>query len=279
MDAERLDPVSWKCSMGFLLSPFSKHQLPSEMKNNETSPSLRGGFAKSLIAPAIFATLFCPIAAKGATVVANSDTFITQHTLAFGPANTTHGAADILHAIGLNGFRSFPLVEFDLSSFFGQTIVGDATFSIGYLTGSGSVTGFTVEVTVHKVLVGWAENTVTFTNFNPDSGTSFTGTFLDTKPVASPINPPAPVPANILYDKIPRSLVQEWIDTPAGNHGLILKSAGGVSQDLQFASRENSETAFRPTLTFTAVPEPGTSVLVALAGIGMVARRRRETRV
>ena len=55
---------------------------------------------------------------------------------------------------------------------------------------------------------------------------------------------------------------------------LVIRSS--VNTAYQFASKENAGTGNEPTLSFTLVPEPGAAGLIALGGLGLLMRRRRN---
>jgi len=63
---------------------------------------------------------------------------------------------------------------------------------------------------------------------------------------------------------------------------LVVKSAAvvesaNVREIFFFASDENTNTAYRPALTVSYVPEPASAAVVAIGAIGLLARRRRGT--
>lgn len=72
------------------------------------------------------------------------------------------------------------------------------------------------------------------------------------------------------------ALVQSWIDNPAANYGLIFQSNNG--QAARIHSTEGPTTAWRPVLRLTGqvVPEPSSVALLCVAGITMIASRRRN---
>ena len=74
--------------------------------------------------------------------------------------------------------------------------------------------------------------------------------------------------------------VQLWLDTPAQNFGWILKANNeNETQSLRaFFTRNSANADFRPSLTITYVPEPGTLTSFVLGAIGfawIAARNRR----
>ncbi len=69
---------------------------------------------------------------------------------------------------------------------------------------------------------------------------------------------------------------QLWLDNPGSNYGWALLGDETLgSTAIQFASRENSESTFRPSLTieYTTIPAPSALALLALGAIR--SRRRR----
>jgi hypothetical protein len=70
--------------------------------------------------------------------------------------------------------------------------------------------------------------------------------------------------------------VQRWLDMPDSNFGWILMASDETAVNArEFGSLESS-VAQQPTLTvgFSAVPEPGTGVLIVIVGMAALARRQ-----
>lgn len=70
---------------------------------------------------------------------------------------------------------------------------------------------------------------------------------------------------------LPASLIQHWIDV--ANGGLLVNSDTYYTQ-IQF--RSSDDTAGRPMLKFTAVPEPGTLSVLGLMASTLILGRRRK---
>ena len=220
------------------------------------------------------ATLAVTAAHAGLVTVAPADdTFITQYGV-LGGANSTHGADTSLFSIYANngnpGFRSYPLVRFDLSSLAGQIVQGPATFEM-FLQGTNFGNEGTRLVSVHEVLTPWAGSTATFGNFggtlDVQFGTDVTAA-LDTIPVTY-----LGTGDRYVSWTIPTAVLQGWIDQPSTNNGLLLfNTATANALDLQFSPMEEANA---PRLSFDAIPEPGTALFgLALVGTALIRRRR-----
>lgn len=194
--------------------------------------------------------------AATATVGVSRDTFITEIA---GNTTTPHGGDNYLYlvrgGIGVSGYRTFPLLWFDLSAFAGGTVSGTGQLTMT-LTGSNAVPSLTV--LVRQSLVSWAENTVTFANIG---GTGFneatqTGPNLSSTQITYTAAPQS------MSFAVPASVVQAWVDSPAQNFGLLLSTPATTgSDDKVFSSREGS---FAPSLAFdiTPIPEPAAASLM-----------------
>jgi PEP-CTERM putative exosortase interaction domain len=216
---------------------------------------------------AIFPLLGC-LPATAQTLVASEDTFITTHPELSGE-NSNHGPDTFLYMVGDNlaPFATSPLVKFDLSLFSGQTVLGDATFSI-HVSYASEIGGDRF-IDVHEVLAPWTEGSVTWNNFGVTPGFQF-GVDAATGPVDSQLLAPGESPITLEFT-IPHSLVQSWIDSPENNHGILLHMVSG--SDVNFDSSEFGGIA--PSLTFEVVPEPS-GVLLLLGSAGLLAIRRRR---
>jgi hypothetical protein len=219
-------------------------------------------------------TLLANNPAKGITISASSDTYVTEHA-GLGGSSSVHGTDNILYeARGEGVFRAFPLVKFDLSYLSGSNVSGSTAELKLELIDGWNGNFVTQSISVRSVLTSWDESTANWANFG---GTGFdenthTGSNLVTQDVS--------------YDGqsksvsfiIPSTVVQGWLDDPASNNGVILISNTTINQtDLVFSSREGDVV---PTLSFNLspvnqVPEPTTILgsLVAL-GLGSAVRHR-----
>jgi hypothetical protein len=102
-------------------------------------------------------------------------------------------------------------------------------------------------------------------DFGPISGTGTIGTGIDTQYTFAS-------QPGLVAD------VQSWLDSPTSNFGWILRASNEStpSNARVFASSENVDASLRPTLLidYTAVPEPGSVILIGLASVLVLARRR-----
>jgi hypothetical protein len=209
--------------------------------------------------------------AEATTLSAVADTYITEHPGLGGP-NSTHGSQTFLWEVQGpvgGGFRTYPLVQFDLSSFAGQMVSGPTAEVRLLLTSSNVVP--TQTVSIRLALVDWDEFTSTYANFG---GTGFNlgtqvGSALSTRTVTF-----SGSPESIAF-VIPSATVQSWIDNPSSNFGLIWTSPpSGGSDDLVFSSREGT---VAPSLTFSLspIPEPGAATLLLVGAALLLVHRAR----
>jgi hypothetical protein len=168
----------------------------------------------------------------------------------------------VMWSIGVSSFFAYPLVQFDLTPFAGQTVVGPATVQL-FVAGGPSQPPRLVQV--WDVTVGWNPTTATYNNFGSSAGVQFgsdTGvSALDTQSV------PYTGPGDNGYVTwtITAATIQGWIDNPASNNGLVVNNVNNGGGDLIFVSSESSNS---PQLTFT-VPEPSTYALLGLGVLGL----------
>jgi hypothetical protein len=200
------------------------------------------------------------------TLNPSADTYITEHP-SLGGADSNHASDTLLFSIrGSGPFLSFPLVRFDLSSLAGTTVTGPGTLQL--FANTGFPQDFARIESVYQVLVNYNLLTVTFNNLSPlGPGVHFgsdVGSALDTESfVLNSANP-----ARYITWSIPASLLQQWIDDPTSNNGLLMDNQITVnSSDVTFNSVENIDP---PILTFQtqAVPEPSALALFTVAVLG-----------
>ena len=199
------------------------------------------------------------------------DATISQHPN-LGGGSLPQGATDTLNDIVPDSFRAATLLRFDLSAWAGHSVQGNAQLDMTFLGLSYSPG---VDLTIRPVGSAWGEYTVTWNNFSNNVGAPVGGGTVLAADYAA---------GDLVSFSLPQALVQQWINQPANNHGLILQASNG--RDLAFASREyvplgGSAGDWAPLLSFTAaaapVPEARTSALLAagLLALGALVRRRR----
>ena len=222
---------------------------------------------RALLAAALWLTATLPL--RAATFVPSGDTDITQHS-GLGGADSNHSGDAKLWAVGTSTFLSFPLYQFDLSSLAGATVAGNATLSL-YVDAGGFGLDAPRAVSVYEVLIGWNAATVTYNSFGATAGVQF-GTDTGASSLDSQTIGFTGMTPQYVSWSIPAATVQNWIDNPSQNHGLLIRNAAGANRDLRFESVEGTN---QPQLSVTA-PEPGALSLLLIAAAGFSIRRRRS---
>ena len=237
----------------------------------------------------VFSMIANKCSAAPITLEASGDTFINDNNGLGGP-NVVQDSNPLLVAAPFysapsNNLDSYPLMQFDLTAYSGQTVVGDATLSLFLMAPTTSSHWFSTprELQVGEILTpSWDPATVTLNNFPANTGSNsalwdvnYGGIQYVTLQSGSDLN-------KYVDLVVPGSVIQNWIDNPADNGGLIVRSAyarPGFFFDLLFASLENSVDS-PPLLSFemlAAVPETSSLALALLGmvGTGFIARRKR----
>jgi hypothetical protein len=213
--------------------------------------------------------------AQGLTINATSDSFISEAGAFNGPS-ATHGSDPLLYAISTPIFRSFPLVQFDLSSYAGQTVVGTPKFNLWLNGGHPSANGIARPVGVYQVLSNWNASTVSFSTFGSAPGLQF-GTDVNSTPLNTQQVVALGGSPQYISWSIPVSTIQGWINNPSSNRGLLIYNLVlDARYDLNFLSLEGVDAngqARPPQLVFdvAAVPAPAavpwlSAGLVTLSG-------------
>jgi hypothetical protein len=192
------------------------------------------------------------------SVLTSDDTFITEHAN-LGGKTSIHGSDDFLYICrGTGVYRTFPLLWFDLSQFAGGTVNGSTAELRLELIGSWNNTNVSQSVSVRELQSNWTEATTSFSNFgNIGFNESIhTGNNLTTRNVSYNGS------SEFISFIIPSSIIQNWIDDPTTNYGLILISNTTLNQtDLKFASSEGFSA---PMLYFDVTPVPVPSSMFLL---------------
>jgi hypothetical protein len=182
------------------------------------------------------------------------DTTISLHPDWGGP-NDPHILQVNMMEIGSYGYQSFPMVQFDLAAFAGHKVVGSPTLTItvsGGWDGWGYKGPWSQTVQALRVLQPWINRMVTWNNFGP--GPICVLPYWQGR-VNVDCNPLDTVSMTVYAGDqvtwhIPASLVQQWIDHPETNNGLLfLSTTQTYCQDIHFAGVTNT-TYPGPKLTF-----------------------------
>ena len=219
------------------------------------------------------------VQSQSVTMPAFSDTYITRHpNPALGGPDSIHGADTSLFAIGLDPWEAYPLVQFDLSSFAGRTIIGTPTFSFAVNYGISTADGYTRQVSLWEVAIPWDANSATYNNFGAVPGVQF-GQDTTANPLANaPVLWPGSGTRYITW-QLPVALVQKWVDDPGSNHGLLAFNAPlSVSSDLTFAALESGILPPILEVSVSPVPEPSEYAIAASLVLMAFCAWRRSSR-
>ena len=196
------------------------------------------------------------------SLACSADTFVTANASCPSNANGDQSSLPLLGG-GLETI-AIPLVQFDLRPYEGRQVLGAYAYVRQFLTDAPYNPLASQTVELHASQIDWTEAAVSLADFAAEDGfrPESVGPVLSTIVIEWEETP------HYVTWKIPRSLVQAWIDSPASNKGLaFLSTTAATDQLLCLASRENRVGA-PPRLEFTlaAVPEPSGIMLLAVGG-------------
>jgi hypothetical protein len=191
------------------------------------------------------------------------------------------------------------LLQFDVAAAvpFGATITG-VTLELRETTGANG----DQPVSLHRLLQNWGEGTSLASGGAGAAATPGDATWLyafyatalvDRAPWATPggvFDPVASATTTIVDDFAAPHVfswssaamvadVQQWLDNPSTNYGwAILGNESAQRTTKSFNAGEATSPGLAPVLRVTFVPEPGTLLLVGIAGLGALGMRfRRQT--
>lgn len=277
------------CKHGEAVRAVNRQLHP--LMNVHTSPSLFSSSRSLAAAVAILAGCVAPAAqADTFTLGANHDSmaysFLTGWTMDSVYPNIIAAANTGTSNHHMAGFIQFNLAP--LAGFAGEDITS-ATMRLFVLGGeesgfgAGPSSAYPATIDYRLLQSSWNEATITWNN---QPGGPYN---------AATTQPPGAIAGTFVVnttgawiDVDITSIVQDWVDDPAGNFGLRLTQAtelrdgNGAAVFPTFASLENETEANRPQLVVqtAAVPEPGSAALLGLSVgvLGSMRRRRNAAR-
>jgi len=176
------------------------------------------------------------------------DTYIETYS-----QKATHGSDDRV-AITNSGYRTV-LMRFDLSTMPSGISVKAAQLKIyaHYRWGSGE----TLEVAAHGLLHGWDANEATWLQASDEEAWAKPGAWGADQDYAWTASSQAVLnQTSTWYGFNVTNLVQQWLQDPASNYGLLLRGGAGLAS-FQLSSSESAILANRPVLEIVYVqPTP-----------------------
>jgi uncharacterized repeat protein (TIGR01451 family) len=162
------------------------------------------------------------------TLTATGDTWIQENN-----PSQNNGADSNLHVKPDSSVAFRTLIQFDLSSIPPATPISCAAI---LLFEKDSDTDQTIYI--HQVNASWLESQATWNNRTSTNPWASAGGDYASSSAASFV----PDVSSTLQEVNITALVQDWVDTPASNFGVLLRSeTSGGNTDIQFGSLESSD--------------------------------------
>lgn len=222
----------------------------------------------------------CAVLPLRAVILQDSgDTFVTQYAPTLTMSGTTDKISGTTYPSNLlevktsAGYDRLPYIEFNLAAYAADTISNASlsltfaptpvsnfgTFTAG-VTWTFQVYALTTNNNLDVNTLTWANSSETFFS-GTDTSVAINGTLVGTFNVTAS--------GAGITEVISGSALDSYLDSATGTVAFAIKRTGGNSDDgiqvLYNSKGSDGSGKNAPTLTFTAVPEPGSLALFALA--------------
>ena len=162
------------------------------------------------------------------TLTATGDTWIQENN-----PSQNNGADSNLHVKPDSSTTFRTLIQFDLSSITPATPISCAAILLFEKDSDSDQT-----IYIHQVNASWLESQATWNNRTSANAWASAGGDYASSSAASF----APDVSSTLQQVNITALVQDWVDNPGSNFGVLLRSeTSGGNTDIQFGSREGSD--------------------------------------
>lgn len=237
-------------------------------------------FARIALPIAVLSSALCwTTQSDGATIIAAGDSYIQGGANAGNNYGTSTSITVKYTGTGVTDTSRIGYLYFEVGSLLDP--IGSASLNLTPTTNNTDVgsTPWTVQIyaLANESLDNWIESGAGSITWNNSPGHDAGSTSFNSDAIyLGDLSVPAGI-TGTSYSFSNQALVDFLNTDTDGRVTFMLTRTSTPSSgfNLGFASKEHANLAYRPSLTYEAVPEPGRMVLAALSGIAFLMTRRR----